>query len=121
MNVPGQNRTFFYHGGANDAVTDELVSPAAFGKAGYRLFYLGYLMLLPCLDSIGPDGRSGASRLLEAARRAGLTTCVDFVSSEDPKFAAKVGVALPFCDFLIINEMEAGRATGVIVRDAEEI
>ncbi|OWV86347.1 sugar kinase [Rhizobium sp. N122] len=118
MNVPGQNRTFFYHGGANDAVTDERVSPAAFAEAGYRLFYLGYLMLLPGLDRIGPDGLSGASRLLEAARRAGLTTCVDFVSSEDPEFAAKVGVALPFCDFLIINEMEAGRATGLVVRDA---
>ncbi|MFS8113800.1 carbohydrate kinase family protein [Rhizobium jaguaris] len=119
MNVPGQNRTFFYHGGANDALTDALVSPAIFANSGYRLFYLGYLLLLPGLDHIGPDGRSGASRLLEAARRAGLTTCVDFVSSEDPEFATKVGVALPFCDFLIINEMEAGRATGVAVRDAK--
>ncbi|MBB3612446.1 carbohydrate kinase family protein [Rhizobium sp. BK602] len=119
MNVPGQNRTFFYHGGANDAVTDAHVTPAAFAKAGYRLFYLGYLMLLPGLDRIGPDGRSGASRLLEAAQGAGLTTCVDFVSSEDPEFAAKVGAALPFCDFLVINEMEAGRATDIAVRDAK--
>ncbi|HWT56775.1 MAG TPA: carbohydrate kinase family protein [Rhizobium sp.] len=119
MNVPGQNRTFFYHGGASDAVTDKLISPATFAEAGYRLFYLGYLMLLPGLDRIGPDGSSGASRLLKAARRAGLTTCVDFVSSEDSEFAEKVGVALPFCDFLIINEMEAGRATGVTVRDAK--
>ncbi|MFT4184318.1 MAG: carbohydrate kinase family protein [Rhizobium sp.] len=119
MNVPGQNRTFFYHGGANDAVTDAHVSPAAFAEAGYRLFYLGYLMLLPGLDRIDEDGRSGASRLLEAAQRAGLTTCVDFVSSEDPEFALKVGVAMPFCDFLVINEMEAGRATGLAVRDTE--
>ncbi|TIX86780.1 carbohydrate kinase family protein [Rhizobium sp. P44RR-XXIV] len=118
MNVPGQNRTFFYHGGANDAVTDALISPAIFAEAGYRLFYLGYLMLLPGLDGIDADGRSGASRLLEAARNAGLTTCVDFVSSEDPEFAAKVGVSLPYCDFLIINEIEAERATGVTVRDA---
>ena len=119
MNVPGQNRTFFYHGGANDAVTDALVSPAVFADAGYRLFYLGYLMLLPGLDGIDAEGRSGASRLLEAARNAGLTTCVDFVSSEDPQFAAKVGAALPYCDYLIINEIEAGRATGVTVRSAE--
>ncbi|QND46230.1 carbohydrate kinase family protein (plasmid) [Rhizobium lusitanum] len=119
MNVPGQNRTFFYHGGANDAVTDTLISPATFANAGYRLFYLGYLMLLPGLDRLDADGRSGASRLLEAAQGAGLTTCVDFVSSEDPEFAAKVGAALPFCDFLVINEMEAGRATGVTVRDAK--
>ncbi|MGZ2430862.1 sugar/nucleoside kinase (ribokinase family) [Rhizobium redzepovicii] len=44
---------------------------------------------------------------------------MDFVSSEDPEFASKVGVALPFCDYLIINEMEAGRATDVVVRDAK--
>ncbi|TXI01490.1 MAG: carbohydrate kinase family protein [Rhizobium sp.] len=119
MNVPGQNRTFFYHGGANDAVTDAFVSPALFAGAGYRLFYLGYLMLLPGLDAIDADGRSGASRLLEAARDAGLTTCVDFVSSTDPQFATKVGAALPYCDFLIINELEAGRATGVTVRDGK--
>ncbi|AYG69604.1 MULTISPECIES: carbohydrate kinase family protein [unclassified Rhizobium] len=119
MNVPGQNRTFFYHGGASDAVTDALVSPAVFADAGYRLFYLGYLMLLPGLDMIDADGRSGASRLLKAARDAGLTTCVDFVSSEDPEFAAKVGAALPYCDFLVINEIEAGRATGVSVRDVK--
>ncbi|SCB20387.1 carbohydrate kinase family protein [Rhizobium hainanense] len=118
MNVPGQNRTFFYHGGANDAVTDALILPAVFAAAGYRLFYLGYLMLLPGLDRIDAEGRSGASRLLKAARDAGLTTCVDFVSSEDPEFAAKVGSALPYCDFLIINELEAGRATGITVRDA---
>ncbi|MGO8241989.1 carbohydrate kinase family protein, partial [Rhizobium ruizarguesonis] len=68
---------------------------------------------------VGPDGRSGAARLRETARRAGMTIWVDVVSSEDPEVAAKVGVALPFCDFLISNEMEAGRATGVIVRDAE--
>ncbi|NLS17413.1 carbohydrate kinase family protein [Rhizobium sp. P40RR-XXII] len=119
MNVPGQNRTFFYHGGANDAVTDALISPAAFANAGYRLFYLGYLMLLPGLDTIDADGRSGASRLLEAARNAGLVTCVDFVSSEDPEFAAKVGAALPYCDFLVINEIEAGRATGLSLRDGK--
>jgi sugar/nucleoside kinase (ribokinase family) len=119
MNVPGQNRTFFYHGGANDAVTDALVSPALFANAGYRLFYLGYLMLLPGLDKLDADGRSGASRLLEAARNVGLTTCVDFVSSEDLEFATKVGAALPYCDYLIINEIEAGRATGLTVRDVK--
>ncbi len=118
MNVPGQNRTFFYHGGANDAVTDGLISSTVFADAGYRLFYLGYLMLLPGLDRIDADGRSGASRLLEAARNAGLITCVDFVSSEDPEFAAKVGSALPHCDFLVINEIEAGKATGISVRGA---
>uniref|UniRef100_A0A7C1P2G2 Carbohydrate kinase family protein n=1 Tax=Agrobacterium albertimagni TaxID=147266 RepID=A0A7C1P2G2_9HYPH len=117
MNVPGQSRTFFYHGGSNDLLTDDLIDPTAFAASGHRIFYLGYLMLLPALDRKDASGTSGAARLLEAAREAGLTTCVDFVSSEDPAFADQVAVALPHCDYVIVNETEAGRATGVVVRD----
>ena len=113
MTVPGQSRTFFYHGGANDCLTAERVSPRDYADAGYRLFYLGYLMLLPGLDRLDGEGRSGASRLLESARRAGLVTCVDFVSSEDEAFAAQVGASLPYCDYIVINETEAGRAAGI--------
>lgn len=117
MNVPGQSRTFFYHGGANDLLTHDAIDPAAYAANGHRIFYLGYLMLLPALDRRCEEGSSGAARLLKAARDAGLTTCVDFVSSEDPAFAEQVAVALPHCDYVIVNETEAGRATGIAVRD----
>ena len=119
MTVPGQSRTFFYHGGANDCLTAERISPQACADAGYRLFYLGYLMLLPGLDRLDGEGRSGASRLLESAQRAGLVTCVDFVSSEDEGFAAQVGASLPYCDYIVINETEAGRAAGIAPRAAD--
>ncbi len=117
MNVPGQSRTFFYHGGSNDLLTDIDVNPATYAASGHRIFYLGYLMLLPALDRKDEHGSSGAARLLKAARDAGLMTCVDFVSSEDPGFAEQVAVALPHCDYVIVNETEAGRATGITVRD----
>lgn len=117
MNVPGQSRTFFYHGGANDQLRDSTISPVLFAEKGFKIFYLGYLMLLPALDRMDEDGATGAARLLQAARAAGLVTCVDFVSSEDPAFAKQVAAALPHCDYLIINEMEAGRATNITVRD----
>lgn len=117
MNVPGQSRTFFYHGGANDLLTEHAIDPRAYAASGHRIFYLGYLMLLPALDRLDHAGSSGAARLLKAAREAGLVTCVDFVSSEDPAFAAQVAAALPHCDYVIVNETEAGRATGMTVRD----
>lgn len=118
MNVPGQSRTFFYHGGSNDLLTDDTIDPRAYAASGHRIFYLGYLMLLPALDRKDERGSSGAARLLKSARDAGLVTCVDFVSSEDPAFADCVAVALPHCDYVIVNETEAGRATGIAVRDA---
>lgn len=117
MTVPGQSRTFFYHGGANNDMTQASIDIASHARRGYRVFYLGYLMLLPGLDKLDDEGHSGASRLLEAAQNAGLLTCVDFVSSEDPAFQRQVGASLPYCDYVIINEIEAGRATGITVRD----
>ncbi len=119
MTVPGQSRTFFYHGGANDRLDATTISPKAYADKGYRLFYLGYLMLLPGLDRLDGQGRSGASYFLEAAQAAGLVTCVDFVSSEDAEFSAQVGASLPFCDYIIINEMEAGSATGIKPRGSD--
>lgn len=121
MTVPGQSRTFFYHGGANDGMTQASIDVVSYAQQDYRLFYLGYLMLLPGLDKLDSEGRSGASRLLEAAQKAGLLTCVDFVSSEDPAFQRQVGAALPYCDYVIINEIEAGRATGLTVRNSDGV
>lgn len=116
MTEPGKTRTFFYHPGANDLFGPEHVDFETLAAEGYRYFYLGYLMLLGGLDRVGPDGRSPASHLLERAQAAGFVTCVDFVSSENPDFAHIVGSALPWCDYLIINEIEAGRASERTVR-----
>ncbi len=119
MTLPGDSRTFFYHGGANDAFNADTVPIATIAAADFRFFYLGYLMLLEALDQLDADGSTGAARLLARARAAGLTTCVDFVSDARPDFARIVAPALPHCDYLIINEVEASLATGITVRSAE--
>lgn len=120
MSVPGQSRTFFYQGGAND-----IAGPADFpverlGDQGARIFYLGYLMLLAELDRIGPDGSTGAAHLLRRARGAGMITCVDLVSSSDPNFRESVGASLPEIDYLMLNEIEVARATGrAVTKDGD--
>jgi sugar/nucleoside kinase (ribokinase family) len=119
MTVPGDSRTFFYHGGANDAFAAEHFPVHALAAAGYKILYLGYLMLLGELDRVAPDGSTGAARALAAAHAAGVLTCVDCVSDPRPDFAAIVAPALPHCDFLILNEIEAGRATNAAVRRAD--
>ena len=100
-------RTFFHHRGAN-----ALLSPRHFDftrPPRARLFHLGYLMLLDTLDALDADGRTGASRVLEAACHSGLCTSVDLVSVEHADFGASVRPSLPWVDHLIINEVEAGR------------
>lgn len=112
MSVPGQTRTFFYQGGANDALTLDDFPPELFAKTPARIFYLGYPMLLAGLDKIRSDGSTGVAQVLSRAKAAGMITCVDLVSAEVPNFADSIARALPHIDYLILNEIEAALATG---------
>ena len=69
-------------------------------------------MLLSEMDRIREDGRSVASVVLEAAQAAGLATSVDLVSADHPNFRAIAIASLPFTDYLIVNEIEAGLVIG---------
>ena len=97
-------RTFFHQRGANALLSAEDFD---FSTTSARLFLLGYLMLLDQLDSFDDEGRTGASRVLEAARAAGLITIIDFVSTGHPQFAAIARSSLPYTDHLVLNELEA--------------
>ena len=105
-------RTFFHNRGAN-ALLEESHFDLAASRA--KIFHIGYLLLLDKLDAISPDGTTGASRLLEKATAHGFKTSVDLVSEDSDRFAAVVRPILPHLDYLIINEFEAGRSTGVEV------
>ena len=103
-------RTFFHQRGAN-ALFGE--SDLDFTTTRARLFHLGYLMLLDEMDRLLPDGSTPAARALAAARRAGMLTSVDIVSTENPAFRAITEAALPHIDHLVINEVEAGKVAGI--------
>ena len=113
MNVAGRSRTFFYQGGTNDTLCSDDIPIAALAATGARLFYLGYLLLLAELDAIQSNGNSNAASVLQAARDAGMQTCVDLVSTDAPDFAAVVMATLPAIDYLFVNEVEAARACGL--------
>ena len=106
-------RTFFHQRGANALLG---VDHFDFSKTKARLFHLGYLMLLDEMDRLLPDGRTVASLVLEKAKRAGLLTAVDIVSTENPHFRLIAEAALPHTDYLIINEIEAGKVVGMELR-----
>ncbi len=99
-------RTFFHQPGANAHLAPQHFD---FQDGSGRWFYLAYLMLLDTLDAMQPDGRTGASWVLEAASAAGFLTIADIVSKESPQFSATVRASLPHLDCLLLNELEAGR------------
>lgn len=102
-------RTFFHQKGTNALLGPEHFD---FDASKAKIFHLGYLLLLDRLDEIDQEGRTGASRVLEAASRAGLKTACDVVSENSDRFRAVVAPSLPYVDFLVVNEYEAGKITG---------
>lgn len=118
MNVKnGGSRTFFHSRGANQLFCKDHVPLGLLKKKSFRLFHLGYLLLLDNLDK--PDSAFGtkAAALLKAALDLGLETSVDLVSESGNRFQSIVSHALPYTDHLIINEEEAGKLTKRAVRD----
>ena len=50
------------------------------------------------------------------AQRAGLKTSIDCVSEDSDRFAHVVTPILKYTDYCILNELEAGKTTGNVIR-----
>jgi sugar/nucleoside kinase (ribokinase family) len=112
----GGRRTFFHYRGANALWRGEDLD---FTKTKTKIFHLGYLLLLDALDE--PDAKFGTkgARMLSCAQEAGIKTSVDVVSEDSDRFAKVVAPALKFCDYCILNEIEAGKTTGFKIRQPD--
>jgi sugar/nucleoside kinase (ribokinase family) len=103
-------RTFFHQRGANAFFGVDNIDVR---KSNEKLFHLGYLLLLDELDKVDSNGKTGAVKVLSAAKESGLKTSVDTVSEDGDRFKAVVVPSLLYVDYLFINEFEAGRCTGI--------
>jgi sugar/nucleoside kinase (ribokinase family) len=102
MSEVGGQRTFFTYPGASaefgydDVKFDTLPS----------MLHLGYFLLLEKIDA--GDGL----RILKEAKERGITTSIDLVSENSDRYSL-VLPCLKYTDNLIINEVEAGKLTGI--------
>src|SRR5690606_18305182 len=103
-------RTFFHHRGANAKLEK---SHFNLTQSQAKIFHLGYLLLLDKLDEIQNNGRTQASEILEEAKQQGFITTVDLVSENSDRFTNIVPCALPYVDYLFLNEFEASRLAGI--------
>jgi sugar/nucleoside kinase (ribokinase family) len=111
-------RTFFHHRGANALLAPDHVPVA---ELSCRILTLGYLLLLDALDAPDAEHGTAAARLLASCRTAGILTAVDLVSEDSDRFERVVTPALPHTDYLIVNEIEAGRTAGRVVRNGDTL
>ncbi|MBR7116463.1 MAG: carbohydrate kinase family protein [Clostridia bacterium] len=103
MSEVGGQRTFFTYPGASD---DFGYSDIDFESLDCKMLHLGYYLLLKKVD--GGDGEL----ILKEAKRRGITTSIDLVSENSDRYSVIIP-SLKYTDNLIINELEAGKLTGI--------
>lgn len=111
-------RTFFHQRGAN-ALLD--IEHFDFSISNAKILHLGYLLLLDKLDVLEPDGLTRAAKVLLKAQDSGFITSVDIVSEKSDRFATLIPPALPYVDYLFVNEYEAGMITGLPTTAGKEV
>ncbi len=106
-------RTFFHNKGVNSNLDIEHFD---FANIDTRIFHIGYILLLDSLDREDSEYGTRFARLLKMAKDSGLKTSVDVVSESSDRFGRLVPPALKYADYLVINEIEAGKTSGFEIR-----
>lgn len=106
-------RTFFHSRGANALFNK---SHVPIEHLSCKIFHLGYLLLLDSLDAENKEHGTEAAFLLYSLQKEGIKTSVDVVSEDSLRFKIIVPPSLKYTDYLIINEIEAGRIVDIKIR-----
>lgn len=115
MNVKDTGeRTFFQCPGANSEFS---IDDVDLDKLDCDIFHAGYILLLEKFDEEDEVYGTKMARLLKTLQDRGIKTSIDVVSEEGERFSKLVPPALKYCDVVVINEIEGGRAVGVNPRD----
>ncbi len=109
-------RTFFQNRGANAEFSPEDVDLDSLGSG---ILHIGYLLLLDRYDRILSGGKTVMSEFLMRAQSKGIKTSIDVVSEQSERFASVVRPALPYINYLILNETESGMIAGIPPRDED--
>lgn len=98
-------RTFFHQPGVNAALQVSDLLPE---ENAARLFYAG----APGIAQ-GLDQSDGWPKLLQAVRARGMQTCLELVSVAPDLIQRLALPCLPYCDYLVANDLEASAITGI--------
>ncbi|MDR0519413.1 MAG: carbohydrate kinase family protein [Clostridiales Family XIII bacterium] len=114
LTTPDGSRTFFTFMGCNaDLVPDDF----DFDRIDADILHVGYILLLDGMDAPDPEYGTALCRVLARARERGIATSVDVVSEDSYRYSEIVPHALKYADYCIMNEVEAGRTTGIEMRE----
>jgi sugar/nucleoside kinase (ribokinase family) len=108
-------RTHFYHQGVAALMSPEHFD---FSHSRARFLHLGLPGGHVRMDAPWRDDANGWVTTLRAARRRGLATNLELMSTSREKLAALARPCLPHLDMLIVNDFEIGALADVETRDS---
>jgi len=103
-------RTFFFAKGVNRRYSyDDL----DFESLDTDIFHIGYALLMDPFDKEDPEYGTVMARTLAKVQSKGIKTSMDLVSVDNEKYSEIVQASLKYCDYIIINEIEAGKTVNL--------
>lgn len=110
MSMPSGERTFFHKKGANAVFSPDHIDISALNC---NILHIGYILLLDKFDEADEKFGTVMARFLHDVQKSGIKTSVDVVSSSCADYGAKILPALKYCDYAIMNEIEACEIFGI--------
>lgn len=110
MNEPSGERTFFQARGANAEFSPEDIDIDSINS---QILHIGYILLLDSFDEEDKEYGTVMDRFLHDVQQRGIKTSIDVVSENRPDFKDKMIPAFKYCDYVIINEIEAGMVADI--------
>ncbi|MBR3967397.1 MAG: carbohydrate kinase family protein [Clostridia bacterium] len=104
MSVINGQRTFFTYPGTSATFG---LNDMDFNNLNVKILLLGYFLLLEKIDN------GEGLHILQKATELGIKTSIDLVSENSDRYKL-VLPCLPYTDYLIINEHEAGKLTDIV-------
>ena len=104
MSMPSGERTFFHKKGANEFFSPDDID---ISTLNCNMLHIGYILLLDKFDMQDHQYGTVMARFLHDVQKVGIKTSVDVVSNSSADYASKIIPALKYCNYAIMNEIEA--------------
>lgn len=99
-------RTFFFAKGVGGRFSYEDID---FESLQVEMFHMGYALIMDAFDSYDPEYGTVMAKTLARIQEKGIKTSIDLVSVKNPRYSEIVKASLKYCNYVIINEIEAGQ------------
>lgn len=109
LNSTGE-RTFFTAKGANKLYS---YNDLDFDSLSVDIFHIGYAFLMDPFDKEDEEYGTVMARALARVQSMGIRTSMDLVSVDHERYSDVVMPSLPYCNYFIVNEIEAGKTVNL--------